>query len=235
MLRRGKNKKNKKDRKDRKPEMQDTKPEMNPDMNPEANPQNEPEASPEATEANPQTEDAVNPAGAEQPLEGEVSDPQPEEAPAEATVDQWREALELAVKQRDDYLDSLRRSQADFQNFKRRNQTARSDGYQEGICEALTAILPAIDNLERALAAAGQDDPMTSGVTMTLKSLMDGLARFGFEEVEALGEEFDPEKHNAVMREVSETPGKVLEVFQKGYRVKDKIIRHPMVKVGVEG
>ena len=60
------------------------------------------------------------------------------------------------------------------------------------------------------------------------------LERCGFEEVPALGEDFDPEKHNAVMRETTDDPGKVLEVFQKGYRVKDKIIRYAMVKVSVE-
>ena len=69
---------------------------------------------------------------------------------------------------------------------------------------------------------------------MTLDSLFEGLKRFGFEEVPALGEEFDPEKHNAVMRETTDDPGKVLEVFQKGYRVKDRIIRYAMVKVSVE-
>ncbi len=156
---------------------------------------------------------------------------------AEATVEQWQAALETAVRQRDEYLDSLRRTQADFQNFKRRNQTARSDGYADGVCEALTAMLPAIDNLERALDAAdkaGVSDSLTEGVKMTLSTLMDGLKRFGFEEVPALGETFDPEKHNAVMREAGEEPGKILEVFQKGYRVKDKIIRYAMVKVCAE-
>lgn len=157
-----------------------------------------------------------------------------EEQQKEASVDEWREALETAVKQRDDYLDSLRRTQADFQNFKRRNQTARADGYMDGTCDAITAMLPAIDNLERALAAASEDDPLASGVRMTLSALMDGLKGFGFEEVPALGEAFDPEKHNAVMREQGDEPGKVLEVFQKGYKVKDKIIRYAMVKVSVE-
>ncbi|MBQ9951672.1 MAG: nucleotide exchange factor GrpE [Clostridia bacterium] len=157
-----------------------------------------------------------------------------EEQPKEATIDEWREALETAVKQRDDYLDSLRRTQADFQNFKRRNQTSRADGYNDGVCESIEAMLPVIDNLERALSAAQPEDPLASGVAMTLKQLFDNLKKFGFEEVPALGEDFDPEKHNAVMREQSDEPGKVLEVFQKGYRVKDKIIRYAMVKVSVE-
>jgi molecular chaperone GrpE len=77
-------------------------------------------------------------------------------------------------------------------------------------------------------------EAMVEGVKMTLNTLTESLKRFGFEEVPALGEEFDPEKHNAVMREAGEEPGKVLEVFQKGYKVKDKIIRYAMVKVAVE-
>ena len=172
--------------------------------------------------------------------EQQTTDVQPEttEEPVEethqATEAEWREALETAVKQRDEYLDSLRRSQADFQNFKRRNQTARADGYQDGLCDAITAMLPVIDNLERALDAAQEGDPLADGVRMTLKMMLDALAKFGFEEVPAKGEEFDPEKHNAVMRETGGEPGKVLEVFQKGYKVKDKIIRYAMVKVAVE-
>lgn len=154
-----------------------------------------------------------------------------------ASIAEWQAALELAVKQRDELKDQLLRSQADFQNFKRRNQTARSDGYEDGVRETIAAMLPAIDNLERAIDAAEKHEggeAMAEGVRMTLNSLMESLKRFGFEEVPALGEEFDPEKHNAVMREVGDEPGKVLEVFQKGYKVKDRIIRYAMVKVAVE-
>jgi len=172
-------------------------------------------------------------------MEGEASQASGAEDGHVATADEWQAALELAVKQRDELKDSLLRAQADFQNFKRRNQTARSDGYEDGVREAIAAMLPAIDNLERAIDAAekAEDEAakaLADGVKMTLNTLMESLKRFGFEEVPALGEEFDPEKHNAVMREVGEEPGKVLEVFQKGYKVKDKIIRYAMVKVAVE-
>ena len=155
----------------------------------------------------------------------------------EASIDEWRAALETAVKQRDEYLDSLRRSQAEFQNFRRRNQTARSDGYQDGVRESLTAMLPVIDNLERALDAAkksGESESLTGGVEMILSMMLSELGKLGLEEVPALGEDFDPELHNAVMREPADEPGKVLEVFQKGYRVKDKIIRYAMVKVSAD-
>lgn len=175
----------------------------------------------------------------EQPVEQETPAEQPETEQPEATIDQWQAALELAVKQRDELKDSLLRTQADFQNFKRRNQTARADGYEDGVRETIAAMLPAIDNLERAVDAAEKTDDdgakaLAEGVNMTLNTLFESLKRFGFEEVPALGEEFDPEKHNAVMREAGEEPGKVLEVFQKGYKVKDKIIRYAMVKVAVE-
>ena len=159
------------------------------------------------------------------------------EEETEASVDEWRAALETAVKQRDEYLDSLRRSQAEFQNFRRRNQTARSDGYQDGVRETMSAMLPVIDNLERALDAAkksGESEGLTGGVEMILSMMMSELGKLGLEEVPALGEDFDPELHNAVMREPAEEPGKVLEVFQKGYRVKDKIIRYAMVKVSAD-
>ena len=190
--------------------------------------------------------DNQNPTAAEDQVQETVdpaTEPAAEEAQqaaenqGEATIEQWQAALETAVAQRDEYLDSLRRTQADFQNFKRRNQTARADGYEDGVREAIAAMLPSIDNLERALDAAdkaGVNDGLTDGVRMTLNTLLDGLKRFGFEEVPSLGEQFDPEKHNAVMREAGEEPGKILEVFQKGYRVKDKIIRYAMVKVCAE-
>ena len=178
-------------------------------------------------QTNPTPEEEVQAAEAAQPEEEVVEQ-------AEATIEQWQEALELAVKQRDEYKDSFLRAQADFQNFKRRNQTARSDGYEDGVREVIAAMLPAIDNLERALDAAdkaGESGAVVDGVKMTLTSLTDGLKRFDFEEVPALGEQFDPELHNAVMRESGDEPGKVLEVFQKGYKIGDKIIRYAMVKV----
>ena len=185
------------------------------------------------TAAEDQVQETVDPAA--EPAAEETQ--QGAENQGEATIEQWQAALETAVAQRDEYLDSLRRTQADFQNFKRRNQTARADGYEDGVREAIAAMLPSIDNLERALDAAdkaGVNDGLTDGVRMTLTTLLDGLKRFGFEEVPSLGEQFDPEKHNAVMREAGEEPGKILEVFQKGYRVKDKIIRYAMVKVCAE-
>lgn len=188
--------------------------------------------------------EAVNPTPPEEQappaekFEAEQVAPETAETESEGTVGEWRAALELAVRQRDEYLDSLRRTQADFQNFKRRNQTARADGYEDGTREAVAAMLPVIDNLERAVKAAEEagegESALTEGVRMTYKALIEAGKRFGLEEIPTEGCDFNPEIHHAVMREQTEEPGKVLECFQKGYKVKDRIIRYSMVKVSVE-
>lgn len=162
---------------------------------------------------------------------------QPAEEQPEATVEQWQAALEQAVQQRDDYLDKLQRTQADFQNFKRRNGAARTEGYDDGQRETIAAMLPTIDTLERALIAAeehGETGAFIDGVRMTLRSMMEALSRMGLEEIPALGEQFNPDVHNAVMRASEGEPGTVLEVFQKGYRIKNRVIRYAMVKVSAE-
>ncbi len=150
------------------------------------------------------------------------------------TQEEWAAALEKTVKERDSYKDSWMRSQAEFQNFKRRNASVRTDAYDEGARETIFAMLPVIDNLELAIRHAeqqGEDGAMVEGVRMTLKIMLDTLGKLGLEEVPALGETFDPEKHNAVMREAGGEPDRIVEVFQKGYKVKDKMIRYAMVKV----
>ena len=90
----------------------------------------------------------------------------------------------------------------------------------------------ALDSEEEA--AAGEESPLLEGVKMTLNQLLESLKKFGLEEIPAQGEDFDPELHHAVMKEVTDDPGKVIEVFQKGYRVKEKIIRYAMVKVSTD-
>lgn len=154
-----------------------------------------------------------------------------------ASEDEWRSALETAVQQRDEYLNMAQRVQADFQNFKRRNAQSRTDGFNDGVCETLTAILPVIDNFERAIKSAddqGDQSPLSEGIKMVYRQLLEATASMGLEEVPALGEAFDPELHNAVMRADEGEPGTVLEVFQKGYRVKGRMIRYAMVKVAAE-
>ena len=172
--------------------------------------------------------------------EEELPEAEPEQVKEEAaaqetpTQEEWAEALKKTVEERDSYKDSYLRAQAEFQNFKRRNAAARAEAFEDGSREAIAAALPAIDNLELALRhaeAAGENGAMYDGVKMTLKLLLDAFGKLGLEEVPALGEVFDPEKHNAVMRESGGEENVICEVFQKGYKVKDKMLRYAMVKV----
>ncbi len=180
----------------------------------------------------------------EEPAE-EQAEPQPqpetaaesaadEAAAAEAGAAEWEAALRTAVAQRDEYLQLAQRTQADFANFRRRNQTVRADAYDDGVRETVAAFLPVLDNLERAAAAVPEDEEnaLASGVRMTLKQLLAVAAKLGLEEVSANpGDPFDPEVHNAVMRGEGGEPGTVMECFEKGYRVKGRMIRYASVKV----
>jgi molecular chaperone GrpE len=158
------------------------------------------------------------------------------EIPAEAPDNPLREALEIAEKKCDEYLALVQRSQADFINYKRRNQAARADAHDTGVRETLAALLPPLDTLNRAVDAIGMFDEgqLAEGVRMTLRQLMDIMTKLGLEEIPAQGERFDPEVHNAVMREQGEDPGVILEVLERGYRVKERVIRYAMVKVSCE-
>ena len=192
----------------------------------------------------PQQETAPDPElpAEENPAPEAGGEPQPTaeaEEENKPTAEEWQKALETAVKQRDEYLALAQRAQADFQNFKRRNASVRTDAYDDGVREALAALLPSLDNLERAIEASRdvpEDDPLRSGVAMTLKQMQEAMGKLGLSPVGEKGERFDPDKHNAVARAEGEgEPGTVLEVFQKGYRVKDRMIRYAMVKIEAEG
>ncbi|MBQ8383181.1 MAG: nucleotide exchange factor GrpE [Clostridia bacterium] len=132
---------------------------------------------------------------------------------------------ELA-EQKDKYLRLL----AEYDNFRRRSQKEKESIYSDAYGEALKALLPVADNLELA-ARYDQGDKVMEGVKMVLNQLHDALTKMGIEEIET--ETFDPNVHNAVMHVEDDAYGEgaVVEVFQKGYRKGDKIIRHAMVKV----
>lgn len=137
-------------------------------------------------------------------------------------------------KERDDYLNALVRERADFENFKKRNAVAVSRAYSDGQADTVAAMLPVIDNLDRALAAVKEDSPLKTGVEMVLRQFTTVLKDMGAEEIEAYGKPFDPNLHNAVAQEEAaenEESGIVKEVLMKGYSFKDRVIRHSMVKV----
>lgn len=157
--------------------------------------------------------------------------------PHEATAEEWEAALRTAVAQRDEYLNLAQRTQADFANFRRRNQTARTDAHDEGVRETLAAFLPVLDNLERAIATVAPDDdsPLVGGLKMVLRQFYGVGEKLGLEEIPSNpGDAFDPEVHNAVMRGEEGEPGTIIECFEKGYKVKDRVIRYASVKVCAE-
>ena len=148
-----------------------------------------------------------------------------------------RERIESLQREKEETVALLQRNQADFDNYRRRNNAARQEAYEDGKIDMIEKILPVLDNMERALAAAGEEDsPLKSGVDMVLRAFGEVLAKEGVEAIERAGEVFDPELENAVMRagEDEGEPGTVCAVLQKGYRIGKRVIRHAMVKV-VEG
>lgn len=131
--------------------------------------------------------------------------------------------------------DRLTRQMAEFDNFRKRTDREKSQMYEVGAKDVIEKILPVIDNFERGLeAAAGEEDnPFMKGMEQIYKQLMTTLEGIGVKPIEALGKEFDPDFHNAVMHVEDEEVGEniITEEFQKGYMYRESVVRHSMVKV----
>ena len=142
--------------------------------------------------------------------------------------------LEKKEKELAEANDKYMRLFAEYDNFRKRSAKEKEGIYADAYIDALTQILPVLDNLERAAAFEGADaQTLAKGLELTLKSFVETLSKMGVEEIEALGKEFDPNLHNAVMHVEDESVGEntVVEVFMKGYKKGDKVLRHSMVKV----
>ncbi len=122
---------------------------------------------------------------------------------------------------------------AEYDNFRRRSAKEKSDAYSNAKADAALAFLPVFDNLQRALAAPCGDEAYAKGVEMTMTQLRQVLEKLGITEIEALGQTFDPNLHNAVMHVEDDSVGEstVVEVFQSGFKMGEKVIRFAMVKV----
>lgn len=163
----------------------------------------------------------------------------PEEVTAEAaeaeTQDPAAEALAAAIAKQEEYLNMAQRVQADFENFRRRNQNVRKEAFDEGARAFATTLLPVIDNMERAIAAAANttDESLKSGVEMVYRQLVECFEKRGITAIDRLGEPFDPNLENAVMQGSPDEgePGTVCAVLQKGYQLDGMVLRHAMVKV----
>lgn len=132
----------------------------------------------------------------------------------------------------DSVKDKVLRLTAEYENYRKRTAKEKEGIYADAYVDVIKEILPIIDNLERAIAAEGNVDDLKKGVEMTMKGCQDSFAKLGIEEIDASGE-FDPNFHNAVMHIEDENLDKnvIAEVFQKGYKKGEKIIRYTMVKV----
>lgn len=142
--------------------------------------------------------------------------------------------LQKKEKECEEYLDMLRRTMADFDNFRKRTVKEKEGLYDEGFSEAIKQILPVLDNFERAVAYNNSENKnIIEGIEMILKMFKDTLQRIGVEEIPSMGEKFDPDYHNAIMHIEDESLEEniIVDVMQKGYKYKDKILRHSMVKV----
>ncbi len=166
--------------------------------------------------------------------EQKVQEAENEETVEEIDVKALAEELEKAKAQADEYLDLAQRKQAEFANYRRRTEGVRAEAYDDGRRDAIEQLLPVLDNLERALDAAGEEESaLKSGVDMVLRQMRDVLTKMGVEEINPQGETFDAEFMNAVMQGTPEEgePGTVCMVLQKGYKLGARVIRHAMVKV----
>ncbi len=133
----------------------------------------------------------------------------------------------------DELNDKVMRQMAEFENFRKRSEKEKTQMYDMGAKSSIEKILPVVDNFERGLDAAEDGDSFADGMKMIYKQLITALEDMGVKEIEAEGQEFNPEYHNAVMHVDDEELGEnvVVEVLQKGYMYNDSVLRHAMVKV----
>ena len=150
------------------------------------------------------------------------------------------EALEVALakaeEERDSFKNSYQRTFSDFNNYKKRNQTVVSQALKTGAGDMIEKILPVVDNLERALSHVEGEpgDALIQGVSMVYKQLLDIMEGMGVREIQALGEAFDPNLHQAIQQAETDgatQPNVVVDVVQRGYMLDDRILRHSMVIV----
>ncbi len=163
----------------------------------------------------------------------ENSQEETDEANNDEYITKLKDDLSEQRKKADEYFDHLKRNMAEFDNFKKRMAKEKESMYATIVCDFLAELLPIMDNFEKAMQATTTDESFKSGIEMIYNSLNDTLKKAGLEEIEAIGKEFDPNFHEAVMHIEDEKYGEkeVVEVFRKGYKLGEKVIRHSMVKV----
>jgi molecular chaperone GrpE len=148
-------------------------------------------------------------------------------------IEEELDELVKTAAERDQYLALAQRTQADFENYRKRVARDAVQAQDRGVAKLAKELLPALDNLDRAIEAAEDEDPLLAGVRLVRSELSAALARLGIEAFAPLGEAFDPNLHEAVAQQPVEgaASGTVAEVFQNGYRMGETIIRPARVLV----
>ena len=182
-------------------------------------------------------------AAADGPVAAEAADPAGGDSPTEVTDVEEMSDLEKAIAERDqavkekaELLDRYQRAQAEFDNLRKRLVREKEEATNYAAMDTIRSLLPVADDFERALAAEGLDDDIRKGLDLVYKSMFDVFTRAGLKPVEKDGK-FDPHVHHAVDKQPAETDEddqKVLEVYQRGYHFKDRLLRPAMVKVAVK-
>ena len=179
-----------------------------------------------------------NPSPEELPDERKNGD---EESPEDGGLDFYVRTIEELRRERDEYHDLLQRKQAEFENFKKRLRKERTQDRLKAYAEVLKELLPVLDACEKGLESLTQQNPAPTlkayqeGYSLLVQQLKTVLERFDVEAVPALGQVFDPNLHEAVLREISgvHPEGAILDEYRKGYRIRDHLLRASQVKVAV--
>ena len=156
-----------------------------------------------------------------------------EEKEAKKYIEKLNLDLEEQKKKTEEYIDSLKRNMAEFDNYKKRMTKEKESLYSSILADIINDLLPVIDNFEKAKDAKCEDESYKDGISMIYNQFIELLKRQGVERIPDMGETFDPELHEAVMSVADDSKGEkeIVEVFRTGYKLKDKVVRHSLVKV----
>lgn len=177
--------------------------------------------------SNPEDNFADEPAAEPIPIEDTVAaEPSAETAELGEVISEEFNELDNLMKERDDYLDALRRLQADYENYRKRTQREQLEARDAGAASLAAKLVDVLDTVDLALA----HDPSDS-VEQIASALMDALSKEGLTRIDAFGAPFDPEVHEAVLHEEGDGPAEVIEVLRNGWRWREKVLRAAMVKV----
>ena len=179
------------------------------------------------------SDDTAAPEETEQQPEEAESQKEPETKTKTSFFGKKKKEKDKFEQQIEELTDRLKRNMAEFDNFRKRTEKEKSSMYIIGARDIVEKMLPIVDNFERGLAQAPEEDPFAEGMKMIYKQMMTAFDEMGVKPIEAVGKDFDPNLHNAVMHVEDESVGEniVVEEFQKGYTYKDFVVRHSMVKV----